>query len=224
MLKQKVDHSHLSEEAELLARAAQKDDSAIRALIQTHNRRLYRLARGIVRNDSEAEDAVQEAYVRAFTNLAIFRGESGFGTWLGRIVINEALGRLRRQPGAPEWTAVEDYRPKSGQVIPFPLISEQPDPERTMAQREIQTLLELAIDELPDAFRTVLIARLIGDMSVEETATLLELRPETVKTRLHRARTLLKQALEKQIGPALTEAFPFAGRRCARMADAVVQR
>ncbi|MGE0753488.1 MAG: RNA polymerase sigma factor [Variibacter sp.] len=210
-------------EAELLARAGARDEMAVRALIRQHNRRLYRLARSILRSDAEAEDALQEAYLRAFTNLAAFRGESSFGTWLARIVINEALGRLRRRR-APLMDLDSVHERPSGEVIPFPLLTDNSDPERTMAQRQILALLEGAIDELPDAFRTVLIARVIEEMSVEETAQLLDLRPETVKTRLHRARALLKDALEKQIGPMVTEAFPFAGKRCERMADAVVAR
>ena len=221
MLVKHAQTAHPPSEAELLARAGARDEVAIRALIRQHNRRLYRLARGILRSDTEAEDAVQEAYLRAFTNLASFRGESGFGTWLARIVINEALGRLRKQR-LPLVELTEDHDRVTGEVIPFPLMLEQPDPERTMAQRQILALLESAIDELPDAFRTVLIARVIEEMSVEETAHLFDLRPETVKTRLHRARALLKSALEKQIGPVVTEAFPFDGRRCERMADAVV--
>ena len=112
---------------------------------------------------------------------------------------------------------------KSGaEVIPFPLA--QPDPERGLAQREIMGLLERAIDELPDNFRTVLVARMVEEMSVEETATLFGIRPETVKTRLHRARNLLRDALEKQLGSALTESFPFDGKRCERMTERVLAK
>ena len=139
-----------------------------------------------------------------------------------RIVINEAYGRLRRRRATVDWTTVEAVPTIEAQIIPFP--SPQLDPERTMAQHEISRLLERAIDALPDAFRVVLVARLIEEMSVEETAKLLSLRPETVKTRLHRARALLRADLERSVGPLLTEAFPFDGRRCERMADAVVER
>jgi RNA polymerase sigma-70 factor, ECF subfamily len=226
MLLQKAENLDSAGEAELVARALRRDEAAVRAIVQRHNRRLYRLARSIVRNDAEAEDVLQEAYLRAFANLATFRGESGLGTWLGRVVINEALGRLRRERPTVEWTEQMEGSVQSaashGEVIPFP--GEQIDPERIMAQRQIHSLLERAIDDLPDAFRTVLVARVIEDMSVEETATLLNLQPETVKTRLHRARKLVRAALEQQIGSALTEAFPFQGRRCERMADAVVAR
>ena len=209
-------------EADLVAGARQGEEAAVRAIIRHNNRRLFRVARAIVRDDSEAEDVVQESYVRAFTRLGDFRGESSLSTWLTRIVINEAYGRLRRRRSTVDWSTVEATPAVEAQIIPFP--SPQLDPERTMAQHEISRLLERAIDALPDAFRVVLVARLIEEMSVEETAKLLSLRPETVKTRLHRARALLRADLERSVGPLLTEAFPFDGRRCERMADAVVER
>jgi RNA polymerase sigma-70 factor, ECF subfamily len=213
----------LIDEGELIARATRKEEAAVRAIIQQHNRRLFRIARSIIRDDNEAEDVVQEAYVRAFTKLAEFRGESSLGTWLSRIVMNEALGRVRRQQSAPIRISLESLKP-GGEVIAFPLTSKQPDPERTMAQNEIRLILERTIDDLPEAFRVVLMARMIEEMSVEETAELLGLRPQTVKTRLHRAKRLLRASLEKQIGPALTDTFPFDGKRCQRMADMVISR
>ena len=212
------------DDAELAQLASQRDGGAFRTIMQRHNRRLYRVARSVMRNDSEAEDVVQEAYVRAFANLATFRGESSLATWLSRITLNEALGRLRGRRPSADLTEIEARPPMQGQIIPFPNSSPQLDPERTMAQREIQLILERAIDELPEAFRTVLVARVIEEMSVEETADLLGIRPETVRTRLHRARGLLKEALEKRVGPVLTDAFPFQGRRCERMTSAVLRR
>jgi RNA polymerase sigma-70 factor, ECF subfamily len=209
---------------ELVQLARQRDGTAFRAIMQRSNRRLYRIARAVMHDDSEAEDVVQEAYMRAFASLADFRGESSLATWLSRIVLNEALGRLRRLRPTVDVTSIETRQPSRGEVIPFPLESPQLDPERTMAQRQIQILLERAIDDLPDAFRTVLVARVVEGMSIEETADLFGLRPETVKTRLHRARRLLRDALEKQIGPVLTDAFPFAGRRCERMTNEVLER
>ncbi len=213
-----------ADEAALIARAIRKDERAVRAIIQRHNRRLYRLARSVVRDDSEAEDVLQDAYVRAFNALPEFRGDSGLGTWLARIVLNEALGRLRRKRPTVELADIDRTPAPQAHVIPFPLAHPQPDPERAMAQRQIHAMLERAIDELPDAFRTVLVARVIEDMSIEETAALLDLKPETVKTRLHRARGLLKAALDKHIGEAVMDAFPFDGRRCERVADIVVAR
>jgi RNA polymerase sigma-70 factor (ECF subfamily) len=211
------------DEAELVARAARRDPAAIRTIIQRHNRRLYRIARSVLGNDWDAEDALQNAYVRAFGAIAEFRGDSALATWLTRIVLNEALGRLRvaRREIATDFAEAPGAAAK---VIPFPAVSTDADPEKTVAQRQIQTALERAIDELPVAFRTVLVARILEEMSVEETASLLALRPETVKTRLHRARKLLREALERQIGPVLVDAFPFAGRRCARLTDEVLRR
>jgi len=210
-------------EGDLVARARLHDPKAIRAITTQHNRRLYRIARSILRSDDEAEDAVQAAYLRAFAALDDFRHQSSLGTWLTRIVMNEALGRLRsRRPTL----SYDDAKAATtgGQVIAFPLVAAGADPERAMAQRQIQTVVERAIDELPDPFRTVLIARVIEEMSVEETAELLGLKAETVKTRLHRARRLLRQALERQIGPVLMDAFPFGGRRCERMTQAILKR
>jgi RNA polymerase sigma-70 factor (ECF subfamily) len=210
-------------DSELVRRAMARDEAAVRAIIQANNRRLYRLARGILRNDGEAEDVVQETYVRAFTHLESFRGDSSLATWLSRIAMNEALGRLRKQrpnvdidklaPGALE-----------AQIIQFPLSAVVEDPEKSMAQREIQHVVEHAIDELPEAFRIVFITRVIEGMNVEETADILDIKPETVKTRLHRARTMLRENVEKKIGPVVMEAFPFAGKRCERLTEAVLKR
>ncbi len=211
-------------EAELARLASQGDAAAFRAIMQRSNRRLYRLSRAVVNDDSEAEDVVQEAYVRAFAALAGFRGEASLATWLSRIVLNEAMGRLRRRHPTVDVNAIESRQSPDANIIAFPLASREPDPERAVAQRQIQGLLESAIDDLPEPFRTVLVARAVEGMSIEETATLFGLKPETVKTRLHRARQLLREALEKQIGPVLTDAFPFDGRRCERMTERVLAR
>jgi RNA polymerase sigma-70 factor (ECF subfamily) len=212
------------DDMQLVQIARQRNGAAFRVIMQRNNQRLYRIARAVLHDDSEAEDVVQEAYVRAFAGLADFRGESSLSTWLSRIVLNEALGRLRRRRPTVDVTSIENHQPAQDKVIPFPLTSTQPDPERTMAQRQIQVLLERAIDNLPDDFRTVLVARVVEGMSVEETADLFGLRAETVKTRLHRARRLLRDALEKQAGPVLTHAFPFDGWRCERTTNKVLER
>jgi RNA polymerase sigma-70 factor, ECF subfamily len=210
-------------EAELVQRARNRDEAAIRGIMQSNNRRLYRIARGILRNDNEAEDVVQETYVRAFTHLQDFRGDSSLATWLARIAMNEALGRLRRQRPGIEWTSLPPGTLEA-QVIQFPLSAISEDPEKSTAQREIQHVVEHAIDDLPEAFRIVFITRVIEGMNVEETAEILGLKPETVKTRLHRARTMLRDNVEKKIGPVVMEAFPFAGKRCERLTDAVLKR
>src|SRR5579872_264427 len=208
--------------ADLVARARDRNEAAIRTIMQSNNRRLYRLARGILRNDSEAEDVVQETYVRAFTHLDQFRGESSLATWLSRIAINEALGRLRGERPGVELSSLPEGALEA-QIIQFPLAAAL-DPEKTMAQREIQHVVESAIDELPEPFRLVFITRVIEGMNVEETAEILGLKPETVKTRLHRARTMLRENVEKKIGPVVMEAFPFAGKRCERLTEAVLKR
>lgn len=163
MAQSQVQRSDRSAESELIDRAVRKDDAAVRAIIQTHNRRLYRVARSVVRDDGEAEDVLQEAYFRGFSALAEFRGDSSLATWLSRIVLNEALQRVRRRtelPAAPP----DPMPPPAAQVIPFPLSGNQPtDPEHAMAQRQLCQLLERAIDELPDEFRTVLVARVIDE-------------------------------------------------------------
>ena len=210
-----------SDDAELISRALSRDEAAVRAIMQANNRRLNRLARGILRNDAEAEDVVQDTYVRAFTHLEQFRGDSSLSTWLSRIAMNEALGRLRRQKPGVELSSLE--KTPQAQIIPFPL-APMDDPEKSMAQREIQQVVEHAIDELPEPFRLVFITRVIEGMNVEETADILGLKPETVKTRLHRARNLLRDNVERKIGPVVMEAFPFAGKRCERLTDAVLKR
>lgn len=207
-----------SGEMQLVGRALAREVGAFRTIIKMHNQRLYRIARSVIRNDSEAEDIVQEAYVRAFAQLGDFRGESSLATWLSRIVINEALGRLRKRR-----RTVAMPQSLQAEIIKFPL-NPSDDPERTMAQRQILELVERATDRLPDVYRTVFVARVIEGLNIDETAALLDLRPETVKTRLHRARALVRKALDDQIGPVLLDAFPFAGRRCERLTAAVMQR
>jgi RNA polymerase sigma-70 factor (ECF subfamily) len=209
-------------DAELVRRALARDGDAFRTIMQRHNQRLYRIARGVLRNRADAEDAVQDAYVSAFTNLAGYRGEASLAAWLARITLNEALGRLRRERPTVNIDILQDKRTEA-EVIPFPL-SAQDDPERTMAQRQLLQLVEQATDDLPETYRLVFVTRVIEGMSVEETAGLLGIKPETVKTRLHRARQLVRDQLNKQIGPILMDAFPFAGRRCERMTDAVLNR
>jgi len=191
--------------------------------MEQHNRRLYRIARSILRDDSEAEDVVQEAYVNAFAHLEAFRGDSSLATWLSRITINEALARFRRKRKTVDLENSKGQQIEA-EIIQFPQTATSNDPERTMAQREILQLVERATDNLPEIFRIVFVMRVIEGMSVEETADLLGLKAKTVKTRLHRARRFVREQLDKQVGPVLMDAFPFAGRRCERMTRAIMQR
>ncbi|MBN8994861.1 MAG: RNA polymerase sigma factor [Rhizobiales bacterium] len=207
---------------DLLRRLRLHDEAAVRAVIQRNNRRLYRIARSILRDDSEAEDALQESYLKAFANLDAFRGDAGIGTWLCRIVMNEAMGRLRRRRPTVDWSTMDEIDAARGQPLALPHGTPQPDPEQAAARHQIQHLLEEAIDRLPQDFRLVLMARIVEAMSIEETATLLDIRPETVKTRLHRARRMLREAVESRVGPVLKDVFPFEDPRCERIAEKVV--
>jgi RNA polymerase sigma-70 factor (ECF subfamily) len=212
------------DEFDLVRRAAQGEERAVRIIMQTHNRRLYRVARSIVRDGAEAEDVLQEAYLNAFQSLAGFRGDASLATWLTRIVLNEALQRVRRHTDTPA-SQVELPSQWASHVIPFPVNGiAAADPERAMAQRQLFQLVERAIDELPQDFRTVLVARIVEGMSVDETAALLGIRPETVRSRLHRARRTLRVTLADQIGPLFSDVFPFDGQRCERITNAVVAR
>lgn len=203
-----------------LARGRNAD--AFRIIMQRNNQRLFRVARSVVQDDSEAEDVVQQAYVNAFDNLGSFRGESSLTTWLTRIALNEALGRRRRQRPLVGLEVLDAEPTGTSQVIPFPLMSEIPDPERAAAQQQVRRLIERAIDDLPEPFRMVFVMRDVEDMSTEDTANFLGLPPATVKTRLHRARRQLRQALDAQLASTLTGTFPFDGKRCQHMADRVL--
>jgi RNA polymerase sigma-70 factor, ECF subfamily len=213
------------DDAALVGLAQDGDGVAVRLIMQRHNRRLFRVARGVLHDDAEAEDVVQEAYVRAFTHLDGFRGEAKLSTWLTRIVLNEALGRLRRRRltvGLKDIDAISDQG--EARVIYLPSARQDSNPEHAAARAGVRRLLERAVDQLPDHFRVVFMLRDIEEMSVEETASHLGLRPETVETRLHRARRLLREALNKTLASTLTDVFPCAGARCARITDAVLER
>src|SRR5918993_98673 len=209
----------------LVERACKRDGAAVRLIMQRHNRRLYRVARSVLHDDAEAEDVVQETYVRAFTHLDGFRGEAQPSTWLTRIALNEALGRLRRRRttvGLKDIDAINDQG--EARVIYFPSARQDSDPEAAVARADVRRLLERAVDQLPDSFRMVFVLRDIEEMSIEETAFHLHLRPETVKTRLHRARRLLRQSLDRTLSNAVSEVFPCAGARCARITESVLER
>ena len=209
----------------LAALARTGDGPAFAAIMTRYNQRLYRVARGIVRDEAEAVDVLQEAYVRAFAALPGFRGDAGLGTWLTRIVLNEALGRMRRRRPTVELEAV-DRAVETGdsRVIMFPGASPGPDPEQAAARSQVRRLLEEAIDDLPEAFRMVFMMRDIDELSIEETAATLDILPETVKTRLHRARRLLRKNLDDKLSTVLRDTFPFQGARCARVTKAVLAR
>lgn len=211
-------------EFDLVRRARTGERGAFRAIMQRGNQRLFRVARGIVRDEAEAEDVVQEAYVRAFAGLAQFRGEASIFTWLTRIVVNEANGRLRKRRNEVGIEEVEAVQSMGAHVIMFPNADASANPEEDVARMQVRRVIERAVDELPDDFRTVFILRDIEDCSVAETAAVLDIREETVKTRLHRARRQLRTALSTSFAATLGEAFPFLGPRCERITEAVLAR
>jgi RNA polymerase sigma-70 factor (ECF subfamily) len=208
-------------DSELLESAREGDASAFDLLIRRHDKHLYRIARSVLPDDQEAEDVVQETYVRAFMGLRGFRGAASLRTWLTRIVLNEAIRRRRHRRSTVELTALHDAQERSRRPLhTASLTAQDSDPERAAAQSQIRRMLEKAIDDLPAAFRLVLVLRDVEEVSTEETAKLLGVKEETVKTRLHRARRALRESLGVQLASALKDVFPFERPRC----DALVRR
>lgn len=208
----------------LVARVRGGDVAAFELIMRRYNQRLFRTARAILRDAAEAEDVVQEAYVRAFEKLDTFNGPEGFAAWLSRIAANEALGRLRRRGRV---IALDDHRgdpnePGDRGVDAMP--STDLGPERLAASRELRAEIERAIDALPAEFRAVFVLRAVEGLSVAETAASLDIVEATVKTRLHRARRLLRQDLAARFDAAVPEAFAFAGARCDRIVAGVMKR
>jgi RNA polymerase sigma-70 factor (ECF subfamily) len=213
-------------DAELARLCALKDPAALRQVVTANNQRLFRAAWSILKDRSEAEDAVQSAYLKAFARIGEFQGRSALSTWLTRIAINEALGRLRssrrrRKNLEDQGVSVLDHYRETLMRGSQPV-----QPDASMAREQLRQLLEGAVAGLPDAFRSVFVLREIEGLNVEETAEALDLAPATVKTRLLRARRKLREALEPDVHSAMLGAFPFAGADCeamtARVLDAVV--
>jgi RNA polymerase sigma-70 factor (ECF subfamily) len=211
-------------DAVVVRRVLAGEPALFEVLMRRYNQRVFRAIRSLLRDEREVEDAMQQAYVDAYQHLGAFEGRAKFSTWLTRIAINEALSRKRRGVTTVELSAIEHQQASPGQVIQFPMMHQELDPERGVAQREIRRILERAIDALPSAFRAVFVLRIVEGLSLEETSDLLGIKIETVKTRLHRARSLLKKAIDHELVSALSEAFPFAGTRCERITDRVLQR
>lgn len=217
------DYATLDDHA-LVALVRSGEREAFRHIMQRCNQRLFRVARAVIGEDSEAEDVLQESYMRAYNKLDTFRGDASLSTWLTTIVLNEARGRLRKRHPTVGLEQVDTMPADAHQVIPFPSRFGSEEPAAFAARVEIRRMLEQAIDGLPPAFRVVYMLREVEECSVEETANQLGIRPETVKTRLHRARRALRAALHDQLADTVGEAFAFMGRRCARVADAVMAR
>ncbi|HZX69561.1 MAG TPA: RNA polymerase sigma factor [Rhodanobacter sp.] len=216
-----VDYAALDDDA-LVALVRHGEREAFRHIMQRCNQRLFRVARAVIGEDSEAEDVLQESYMRAYHKLDSFRGDSTLLTWLTTIVLNEARGRLRKRRTMVGLEQVDAAADDTHQIIQFPSKFGSEDPAANAARTEIRHLLEHAIDKLPPAFRVVYMMREVEEYSVEETANQLGIKAETVKTRLHRARRLLRLSLHDRLASTLGEAFPFMGLRCARVTDAVM--
>ena len=212
-------------DADLVHRVSSGDQSGFEGLMRKYNGRLFRIARSIVNDDSDAEDVLQDAYLDAYRHLADFRGASQLGTWLSRIVINHALMRVRKEKRRSSIVPFQSATPTE----PDGPEQELPDqnaesPSAAVLRAEIRRILERRIDELPASFRTVFVMREVEGMSVEETAECLSLPPATVRTRLFRARALLREALARDVDVATGGVFGFAGARCDRIVAAVMAR
>ena len=212
---------------ELAQRIAAGDRNAFEPLMRRYNQMLYRTARSILKDDAEAEDAVQEGYLLAFRSIGGFRGDAKLSTWLVRIVANEAIARYRKRNKRAEVipfdgeTAGEDIAEQSMDES----TRQKPEqPEESARRAETRRLLEAKIDELPDAFRAVFVLRAVEELSVEETAAALGIPEATVRTRFFRAKSLMREALSKEIDLAHGDAFAFAGARCDRIVANVLAR
>jgi len=201
----------------LVEAARRGDEQAIRALVQQLNPRLFRVARGIVDSDAEAEDVLQQSYLLAFTRLDQYRGEAAFSTWVTRITINAARMHLRGRRNEDAYDTVSDTPAnRSAESEPFEA------PEDSAMRRQAGRLLRDAVSRLPEPLRLVFLLREVEDMDIREIAHDLRINPITVKTRLFRARRRLRATLEASVKNGATELFPFDGARCAAMADRVI--
>jgi RNA polymerase sigma-70 factor (ECF subfamily) len=208
---------------EVVARVLAGDLALFEVLMRRHNQRLYRTARAIVRDEAEAEDVMQETYVRAFAALRQFEGRAQWSTWLTRIAVNEALARVRARGRFVSREASE--------IMEDDAMAEDPQrpvrlegPEATASARELGALVERAIDELPDTYRTVFVLREVQELSTAETAACLDVSEELVKVRLHRARAELRRHMDARLGAATREVFDFHATRCDRVVAAVLER
>lgn len=205
---------------EVVRRVLDGETALFEIIMRRHNQRLYRAAVAILKNDGEAEDVMQDAYVRAYQHLAQFEGRSKFSTWLTRIAVHEALARLQRQ-GRQESIEMA-FETNSEEA--YDLVSRVPDPEQQASSTEAAGLLEKAILALPESYRAVLIMRDLQDMDTAETADCLEMTEENVKVRLHRARRMLREELYTRVGATGAAAFQFLAPRCDRVVEAVFRR
>ncbi|WP_371767770.1 RNA polymerase sigma factor [Massilia sp.] len=215
--------SSLDDDA-LLRRIRAGDRDAFSDLMRRFNRRLYRVARSVLRDDAEAEDALQDAYLQAYRALPAFRGESALGTWLTRIVVNAALMRQRKTGRLADVIELGADFGSDDAILPRDRLDEPAQPELAALRAQTRRLIETGIDKLPAAFRTVFVLRAVEELTVEETAATLDIPESTVRTRYFRARAMLREALAREIDFAIEDAFGFDGARCDRIVDAVRRR
>jgi RNA polymerase sigma-70 factor (ECF subfamily) len=199
------------------------DARAFEEIMRKHNRMLFRTARAILRDDAEAEDALQEAYVQAYRSMDTFRAESKLSTWLARIVANEALMRLRKESRRAEIVPIQP----AATVQDLEQITDSDmnkAPDAAAERRQMRRMLETQIDALPETYRAVFMLRAVEELTVEETAAVLNLPAATVRTRFFRARSMLRELLAQKFDVACEDAFSFAGERCDRIVASVLAR
>jgi len=211
-------------DAELARRVGSGEEGALRLMMRRHNQTLFRTARAILREDAEAEDAVQEAYLKAIRGIGDFRSDSKLSTWLVRITVNEALQRLRRSRRAAEVIPLAGDLSEGGEAQDNVMDEKAETPEEQTMRAQSRRIMESKIDALPESFRAVFVLRAIEELSVEETAAVLEIPEATVRTRFFRARSLLRESLSREMDMALDDAFHFAGERCERITERVLAR
>lgn len=204
---------------EIVDRVLAGDLALYEVIMRRYNQRLYRVARAILRDDSEAEDVMQDAYVRAYTHLNQFAGRSAFSTWLTRITVHEALTRLRSRNRHPQ-VDITEYDGEISMKTPGTSL----DPEQNASAAQLKEFLEQAVLNLPESYRTVIMLRDIEELSTTETAEALDLTEENVKVRLHRGHGMMRNWLLERVGTSAKEAFPFMGIRCDRVVHGVFER
>jgi RNA polymerase sigma factor (sigma-70 family) len=223
-----ADVAAAGDDAALASLAAQGDQDAFARIMRRYNQRLYRLAVGVMGDASEAEDVLQESYVRAFYAFATYTGAGSLGAWLARIVRNEAIDRVRSRDSRRSHVAIEaDLGGQSEEDetnVAHDSLASLADPQALAQDAELRGLLERAVQRLPEQFRTAFVLREVQGLSVEETAEYLGIPSATVKTRDHRARKLLRTYLSENIDATIPQTFPFLGPRCDRLVERVLQR
>ena len=207
---------------EVVTRVLAGETGLYELLMRRYNQRLFRVTRSVLKDDAEAEDVTQDAWVRAYEHLGQFAGKAKFATWLTKIALYEALARVRSQRRFATVSPSRGLEPERMDMESFE--SPQQDPERQAISAQMRQLMESAIDRLPENYRSVFVLREIESMSTAETAECLDISEEAVKTRLHRSRALLRRDLFERAGAAAGSAFSFLGQRCDRMVANVMAR